>query len=105
MSQIVVYRDPQPDIKKPSFVKEAYVGLILTPVFAAQPGECGPFPQGVHMVPLGELLRALCLVNDRSYRWHVARWGKIENTTKSYNDVGILLPFPFDCCDVREVVH
>ena len=104
MSQIVVHSDPQPQADHPPFVREAYEGLTLTPEFAFQPGEDKVFPQGVHMVPLGELLRAMRSHNDRAYRYLAAQWGDTTTIVESHEG-GILLPFPFECCDLRGVVQ
>lgn len=100
--RIRVIGDPMPTATiEPPFMKEAYIGLVVTAFDTIPPApDLYPFPQGFYFVRLDEVGRALLLSGKhRAYQYFTAHWGDIAGVCGGES---ILLPFPLDSC---EVVH
>lgn len=94
---IRVISDPQPQAQEPEFVKEAYIGLCLSPSKAIPPGNRERFPQGFYLVPIGNFLKQMKAHNPEAYSWHSGQWGELTEALEETN-YRIQLVFPADCC-------
>ncbi len=106
--RILVHADPQPHVKEPMFVKEAYIGLILD-VERAFLGHRAPdkWPNGLYMVCLADVLEAMREVSPLAYEWLRNEEQSADTYMREHGDpTGVQLPLSAECCtEVPERFH
>ncbi len=106
--RILVHADPQPNIQEPWYVKDAYIGLLLD-VERSFLGEKAPdrWPNGVYMVRLAIVLKALRAKSLPAYRWlRNAKQGTDDLLREHGDPTGVQVPFPTECCEeIPEMLH
>ena len=96
---IRVTSDPWPECEKPDFVIRACIGLSLTATLKIPPGGT-PYPQGVYLVPLTDVMKKIESVSTDTYNWlkNFWRWDWVNETVEGQGFLSPLIPFPFDSC-------
>jgi hypothetical protein len=97
MKLIRVTSDPYPELQQPQEIRNAYIGLCLTPTLVFPPGSGGHYPQGVYLVPLNHVLNKIELHNLELYNFWEDHWGWGKVNNKMLGN-SLLIPFSFDCC-------
>jgi hypothetical protein len=99
MGKIRITRYPTPTADIPQFVKDAYVGLVLTPVITIRPGQSELYPEGAYWFEIKEILRSMATHDMRAYNYLAAAWGELTKL-EVVPGYGPQITFPFDCCEV-----
>ena len=104
---VIIFTQAPQHTSDPAYVQEAFVGLRVEAEGFCSPEEAQlrGCPNGAYMVALSKLLRAMRTQNVRAYEFLAAQWGNIQDVATSRNEVGILLPFPAECCEPIGTIH